>query len=168
MSDAKDVQRLAGDWAVADTTARIPHPYEDGMAEEWISSHEAEFQEGKCVNFAIALKSDGVLIGAIALMDIAKDHKAELGYWIGAPYWNRGFCTEAAESVVRYAFKTLRLKRVTSHHLSRNPASGRVMQKIGMSHEGRRRADMIKWSKLEDIELYGILAGDWVDRPGNT
>jgi len=168
LSDAKDVQRLAGDWAVADTTARIPHPYEDGLAEEWISCHEAEFRKGKCVNFAIALKSEGAFIGAIALMDIAKDHKAELGYWIGKPYWNMGYCTEAAGNVVRYAFETLQLKRVTSHHLSRNPASGRVMQKVGMSHEGTRRAEMLKWGKLEDVELYGILASDWAERPGKT
>lgn len=161
-SDAKDVQRLAGDWAVADTTARIPHPYEDGMAEAWIAAQASEFEEGKGIHWAITRKEDGVLLGAIGLMDIAPGHKAEVGYWIGRPYWNVGFCTEAAKAALRHAFETMNLRRVSAYHLSRNPASGRVMQKIGMRHEGTRRQDWMKWDKLEDIELYGMLREDWL------
>ena len=159
--DAGEVQRLAGDRAVAETTANIPHPYEDGMAEDWISRHEDTFANGRGVTFAVTRKPDGALVGAISLMGLAEGHQAELGYWIGKPYWNRGFCTEAGRAVLRYAFTELALLRVHACHLSRNPASGRVMQKLGMVHEGRRRQHVIKWGQCEDLDLYGILKGEW-------
>ena len=161
LSDAAEVQRLAGARAIADTTLAIPHPYEDGVAETWISTHQENFDGGKGVNFAITRKSDVALIGAIGLMNIAAGHQAELGYWIGEPYWSQGFCTEAAQAVLDYAFQRLDLIRVHAHHLSRNPASGRVMQKIGMTHEGCQRSHVIKWGRPEDIEIYGILKQDW-------
>ncbi len=161
LKDAPEVQRLAGDWAIADTTGVIPHPYEDGMAEEWISTHQDAFDKAQEVNFAITLKPCGTLIGAIGFRDIVKGHQAELGYWIGKPYWNQGYCTEAARAVMQYAFDEYDLIRVHAVFFSRNPASGRVMQKLGMTHEGTRRQHVKKWDKYEDLELYGILRDEW-------
>jgi RimJ/RimL family protein N-acetyltransferase len=160
-SDAAEVMRLAGDRAIADTTLNIPHPYKEGMAEEWISRHQENFDKDQGVSFAITQKQDGLLVGAISLMGMAKNHQAELGYWVGKPYWNEGYCTEAGRAVIRYAFSDLALVRVHSCHLTRNPASGRVMQKIGMRHEGCRRQHVRKWDKTEDLELYGILKQEW-------
>jgi RimJ/RimL family protein N-acetyltransferase len=159
--DAAEVQRLAGDRLIADTTLRIPHPYQDGMAQEWISTHQPNFDQGKGVAFAITRKADGCLVGAIGLTDLVAGHQAELGYWIGHPYWNQGFCTEASGAVLRYAFSELSLIRVHCCHFSRNPASGRVMQKLGMKHEGSRMRHVKKWDKFEDLELYGILKEEW-------
>jgi [ribosomal protein S5]-alanine N-acetyltransferase len=161
MADAADVQRLAGDHAIADTTLNIPYPYEDGMAEQWISKHADTFDKGRGLILAITTKRDGCLIGAISLMAIAQGHQAELGYWVGKPYWNQGYCTEAGHALLRFAFVELQLKRVHCSHLSRNPASGRVMHKLGMAHEGQRRQHVSKWDKLEDLELYGILRHEW-------
>jgi RimJ/RimL family protein N-acetyltransferase len=162
MKDAKDVQRLAGARDVASTTLNIPHPYEDGRAEDWISTHQGVFDEGKGIVFAITSKPDGALVGAISLMGInRRDLKAELGYWIGKPFWNQGFCTEAGRAVLEYGFKILGLNRIFARHLSRNPASGRVMEKLGMIYEGRRRQDTRKWDVFEDVEFYGILKSDW-------
>jgi len=164
VTDAADVQRLAGDRAIADTTQNIPHPYLDGMAEEWISKHEELFEQGKGATFAIALKPQGVLIGAISLMGISKGHQAELGYWIGKPHWNLGFATEAGRAILQFGFDGLELNRIHACHLSRNPASGRVMQNLGMTHEGCRRQHVKKWENYEDLELYGILRSDWQRR----
>jgi RimJ/RimL family protein N-acetyltransferase len=161
VADAPDVQRLAGDRAIADTTLNIPHPYEDGVAEEWIGTHQAIFDAGKGAHFAITLKSDGTLVGAIGLMAMVAGHQAELGYWIGKDHWNQGYCTEAGRAVLACAFSELGLIRVHSCHISRNPASGRVMQKIGMTHEGCRRQHVWKWDETEDLELYGILKEEW-------
>ena len=161
MTDAIEVQRLAGDRAIADTTLNIPHPYAEGMAEDWISKHAEIFAGGKGVTFAITRKSGGALIGAISLMGMVKEHQAELGYWIGKAYWTQGFCTEAAGAVLRYAFTGRGLLRVHARHLSRNPASGRVLRKLFMQHEGCRRQHATKWGKFEDEELYGILKHDW-------
>ena len=160
LEDAADVQRLCGDRGIAETTLSIPHPYEDGMAEEWISGQREVIERGEKMIWAITLKNNGALIGSISLMDIAEGHQAEFGYWIGVPYWNMGYCTEACRALLDYAFNEMDLLRVHARHLSRNPASGRVMQKLGMRHEGTRRRHVCKWDVYEDVELYGILRSD--------
>lgn len=162
LSDAKDVQRLAGDRAIADTTLNIPHPYDDGMAEEWIATHQPKFEAGELSNFAIVLKASGKLIGAIGLKICPRFARAELGYWIGRPYWKNGYCTEACRAVLQYGFSVLKLNRIHASHFSRNPASGRILQKIGMVHEGRVRQHAKKWDKFEDLELYGLLKEKWI------
>lgn len=161
LSDAADIQRLAGDRAIADTTGNIPHPYEDGVAEEWIAKHQDIFDQGKGVHFAIAAKPDGHLVGAISLMSMVTGHQAELGYWIGKPYWNQGFCTEAGRAVLQAGFERFDLARIHSCHFRRNPASGRVMQKLGMKQEGCRRQHVKKLDQFEDLVLYGILKDEW-------
>lgn len=160
-NDAAEVTRLAGDRSVASTTSNIPHPYDEKMACEWIERHQPVFEKDEGVALAITLKADGSLVGAISLMGMVKGHRAELGYWIGKPYWSLGYCTEAAREVLGYAFGVLRLSRVHASHFTRNPASGRVMQKVGMSREGCCRQHIQKWGQLEDLEIYGILEPEW-------
>ena len=161
LSDAERVRELAGQRAIADTTLRVPHPYEPGMAEEWISSHAERFAKGEEAVFGITLRKTGELVGAIGLALSARDLNAELGYWIGVPYWGQGYATEAARAVLRYAFDELRLHRVHACHFARNPASGRVLERIGMRHEGFRPQHVRKWDRFEDIAVYGILASDF-------
>ena len=166
--DAAEVSRFAGDRSVAATTSNIPHPYDEGMACEWIAEHQLMFEKDGGVVFAITLKADGSLVGAVGLSSMAKAHQAELGYWIGKPYWGLGYCTEAAREVLEYAFGVLRLSRVHAGHFARNPASGRVMQKIGMRREGCRRHHIKKWGQLEDLEIYGILDEEWREVANNA
>ena len=131
------------------------------MAEDWISKQQDIFEQEAGVDFAITLKSEDLLVGAISLMGIVKEHQAELGYWIGHPFWNQGICTEAGLKVVQYGFESLELNRIHAAHFSRNVASGRVMQKLGLMHEGRRKQHVKKWDHFEDLELYGLLKEDW-------
>lgn len=161
LTDAATVQSLAGDHAIADTTLSIPHPYEDGMAEQWIAGHESQFESGTLATFAITLRGTGDLVGAIGLTIDRDFDKAELGYWIGKPYWNQGFATEAAGMIVEYGFNQLNLNRISAKHLARNPSSGRVMEKIGMVREGTARQATMKWGRYEDLHLYGLLRQEW-------
>jgi len=85
----------------------------------------------------------------------------ELGYWIGKPFWGRGYATEAAAAVLRFGFETLQLNRIHAAFMEHNPASGRVMEKIGMSHEGTLRQHMKKWDRFYDVIKYGILKSDY-------
>ncbi|MCG3179847.1 MAG: putative ribosomal N-acetyltransferase YdaF [Phycisphaerae bacterium] len=157
MEDGPRVRELAGDQRIAETTLHIPHPYPDGAAEEWIAKHQEAFDAGRMAVFAVTLSETGELIGSIGL-EIRRQHNhAEMGYWIGADYWGRGYCTEAARAVVDYAFDELGLVRVHAHYLARNPASGRVMQKLGMRHEGTLRSHVLKNGRYEDCEVYGLL-----------
>ena len=159
--DAAAVQQLAGDREIADTTENIPHPYEDGMAEAWIATHGEHFRDGSNVVFAVELTASNRLIGACGMRLEQRHRKSELGYWIGKPFWGEGYATEAAAGVVNYGFETLSLNNISARHLSRNPASGRVMQKLGMRHVATLREDTIKWGKFEDIELYCVLRKEW-------
>ncbi|TSC78425.1 MAG: GCN5-related N-acetyltransferase [Parcubacteria group bacterium Gr01-1014_33] len=89
-NDAKDIQRLAGDKDIASATLSVPYPYEDGMAEQWISTHQDDLEKGLRPRFAIAAKQDvPYLIGAIGLHIDPEHQRAELGYWIGKPYWGK-------------------------------------------------------------------------------
>jgi RimJ/RimL family protein N-acetyltransferase len=161
LNDAKTAQTLAGDKQIAATTLTIPHPYEDGMAEYWINTHIVMYNEGKSVIYAITLKETDELVGAISLANIVENHQAELGYWVGVPYWNKGYCTEAGKTLLRYGFVDRGLNRVHARYLSRNPSSGRVLEKLGMVHEGTRKQHILKWGEYEDLEMMGVLKSDW-------
>jgi RimJ/RimL family protein N-acetyltransferase len=165
LEDAPRVQLLAGDREVASTTLRIPHPYTAVLAEEWIATHPKLMAEGKAIPLAIVLAASRELIGAIGL-EIQTDHqRAELGYWVGTPYWGKGYCTEAARVMVRYGFDELGLNRVVAHYLARNPASGRVLEKIGMKREGLLRKHIKKWGTFEDLVAFGVLRDELAATP---
>lgn len=165
--DAPDVQRLAGDRAIADTTLTIPHPYPADAAEAWIERGTASCAAGRAVHFCVTRRSDGAVIGAIGLA-LERDHeRAELGYWVGVPYWNNGYASEAAQAIVEHGFRELGLHRIQAHHMVRNPASGRVLRKVGMTPEGRLRDFLVKWGVHEDVELFAILRSDWEMRRGS-
>ena len=84
-----------------------------------------------------------------------------MGYWIGTPYWGCGFATEATAAVVRYGFEELQLNRVHAAHFALNPASGRVLEKLGMRREGCRRQHVLKWDRYVDLVLYGLLREEY-------
>jgi len=164
LADAPEVKRMAGRKEIADTTLQIPHPYKDGMAEEWIRTHSDAFTEGRQANFAVTDRQKGHLLGAIGLTLDSESRHGDLGYWIGVKHWGNGYCTEAAEAVLYYGFTQLLLHRIFAHHMARNPASGRVMQKIGMQYEGYQREHVKKSGRFEDLVLYGILKPEYLKR----
>jgi len=155
-SDAPAVQRLVSAREVASRTASIPHPYPDGAAAAWIALRPEQHQSGVSTDWAITTAADGV-VGGIGLRFSAPQLHAELGYWIGVPWWGRGFATEAASAVVRHGLRTLGLKRVHAHHMADNPASGAVLRKAGMKWEGRLRSHFQRDGRFHDMELWGVL-----------
>ena len=155
--DAPEVMRLAGDELIATTTLNIPHPYDNAMAESWIATHQEGFDEGRLVNFAITRREDDRLLGAIGLVVAPEHERAELGYWVGREHWSQGYATEAAHAVVRHGFEAMGLNRIVARHMSRNPASGRVLEKIGMRHEGTLPQHVRKNGRFVHLELYGLL-----------
>ena len=157
LSDVSDLVRLAGAREVAATTLRIPHPYCEEDAVGFINTFAVEAEMGTSARFAITLRDDGQLCGGVGL-HIDKDHQhAELGYWIGVPYWGRGYATEAVRTVVRYGFETLKLRRIYASCFAHNQTSTRVLQKIGMQYEGCQRSHISKWGKFYDLDLYGMV-----------
>lgn len=158
LADAPAVQRLAADREIARNTLLIPHPYPEGAAEEWISGHDEKSDNHI---FAIALRAGGEAMGAIGLHVEWPHERAEIGFWLGVPYWGNGYATEAARAVVGYALMDAGLNRVFAYHFTGNPASGRVLLKIGMQREGTMRQHLVKWGERVDVDYYGILREDW-------
>lgn len=163
LDDAPAVQRLAAEREIASNTLLIPHPYPDGAAEEWINGHDDTSDNHI---FALASKGGapkdgGEVMGAIGLHVERFHERAEIGYWLGVPFWGHGYVTEAAKAVVGYAFDDLGVNRVFAFHFARNPASGRVLQKIGMRREGTMRQHLVKWGEHVDVDYYGIVRQDW-------
>jgi len=158
LADATRVQSLAGDSKIAEMTENIPHPYEDGMAENWIETLGPAWQKQQKATFAICVESTSELVGCCGLQLTMKHRRASLGYWIGTEYWNSGYCTEAATAIVRFGFNELALHRIEAQHLTKNPASGAVMRKIGMKHEATMIDYVIKNDRFESMEQYVIFA----------
>ena len=161
--DAPVVRRLAGAREIADTTREIPHPYPAGAAEAWIATHALLHEEDRALTLAVEERG-GRLVGAIGLRLHGQDGNAELGYWIAVEEWGRGYGTEAARAVVDFGFGVLGLHRIWATHFARNPASGRVMEKIGMSQEGTLRGHVRKWGRYEDLVVRAMLRSEWESR----
>jgi RimJ/RimL family protein N-acetyltransferase len=152
-ADIPELVPLIGAREVAATTLRIPHPYDEKHAREFLATVAKEHE----LRLSIRQRSDGRLCGGIGLHPEMSHQHAELGYWIGVPYWGNGYATEAAKAVVRYGFEQIKLNRIFAHHFKHNPASGKVLRKIGMKCEGRLRQHVLKLGAFVDLELYAII-----------
>jgi ribosomal-protein-alanine N-acetyltransferase len=156
-SDIPALIPLIGTHEVAATTLRIPHPYTHDDAVAFLRHCRELDEEGAGLRLAVLLRDGATLCGGVGLVADQKHSHAELGYWLGVPYWGKGYATEAARAVVEYGFKELKLHRIFASHFPSNPASGRVLQKIGMTYEGKMREHVLKWEKFYDIEMYGMV-----------
>jgi RimJ/RimL family protein N-acetyltransferase len=119
--------------AIARNTTRMPWPYSLEAAEAWLS-HDQDSHAPTCLIFARTAGAPR-LIGGVALHQDAFGH--ELGYWIARSYWGLGFATEAASALLRTARASLRIDRIHAGHFADNPASGRVLRKLGFRPTGR-------------------------------
>jgi RimJ/RimL family protein N-acetyltransferase len=165
LSDVPSVQRLAGSREIADTTLLIPHPYSEEHARAFIIAQQEAGIQGKGFVYAVELKELRQLIGSIGFKDVEVEHaQAEMGFWIGVEYWRHGYATEAARALVRHGFENLGLNRICAHHMVRNPASGRVLEKTGMHREGVLRQRIRKWGVFEDVVALAILRQEWLQQ----
>jgi len=158
--DVDELVPLIGTREVAATTLRIAHPY----TKEHALGFLALTREPDKLWLAVTLRSDGRQIGGAGLRLDPEHQHAELGYWLGAPYWGQGYATEAARELVRYGFEDLNLHRIFASHFHHNPTSGRILRKLGMRHEGCQRQHLRKWDEFVDSELYGLLRHEWESR----
>ncbi|HTR51628.1 MAG TPA: GNAT family protein [Kofleriaceae bacterium] len=165
LDDAEAVAARAGDRRVARYLIAVPTPYPIALARRWIAGRIAWWAQGRGVTLAIARRAaPHELLGSASLRRYVRDRRAELGYWLGAADWGKGYATEAADAMLELGFAELRLERIYAHVLAGNAASCRVLDKLGMSAEGIRRNHVRKGRRLHDVHLYGMLRGEWRDR----
>ena len=152
--DLANIVALAGDRRVAHNTARIPHPYSVADAEGFVAS--ANQKRGEAV-FTIEL--DGALIGMCGV-DLRQDG-AELGYWLGVPFWGHGYATEAARAVIDYAFAELGHDALQSGARVSNPASRRVLEKCGFQWTGVQLSRIRAINSAAPIDRFRLDRGLW-------
>lgn len=150
------VQRLASDPDVVATT-NLPEPYPDDGAEQWIDYVRPRHEAGDELAFAI-LKDDDTLVGVVGLVDVT-DEEAELGIWIGKPFWGDGYATAAAREAVRLAFDEVGVDRVFARPLQRNDASRRVLEKLGFDEGSVETHENPKWTDDDPVVRY-VLSTD--------
>jgi ribosomal-protein-alanine N-acetyltransferase len=130
-ADLPKVAALMADYAVAKNLSTAPHPYTLADAQAFFARHSESRASGGGHVFALIRKSDGAFIGKNGLH--AKDGVVEMGYWLGKPYWGRGFGTEAARRVLAFGFDELKLERIVAGWFEDNTASGRILAKLGFA-----------------------------------
>lgn len=148
-ADIPRIAELAGDWAIASMTARIPYPYTLADARQWIDGLDPNEQ-------VWAIDHQGSLVGVTGHAATPDGTSTEIGYWIGRPYWGQGFATEAARMLVSHCFRHGRFAEVTCAHFADNQASARVIEKLGFTVVGdgrawcearRREVDIVRYSR---------------------
>jgi RimJ/RimL family protein N-acetyltransferase len=157
--DAPRVAELCAAREVAEMTSLVPHPYTEAMAREWIAAQDDDATEH---TYAVLRRTDEVLVGAFGLRPHPRSADM-IGYWIGVPYWGRGYATAALATGLALAFTRLELELVQATHLVRNPASGRVMEKCGM-HEVDRQMRSHRGGPPEPVLVRALAREPWQAR----
>ncbi len=127
-ADAERAFEILSDWEVARMLSMASFPPDLHEIQQWFADHEREWRDGGAYRFAIEL--DASLIGVIDL-DSVTATEASLGYWLARSSWGRGYAYEAARAVTQFALEDLGLSRIKAGHAEDNPASGRILRKLG-------------------------------------
>lgn len=161
LSDVDKFYELASN---SELTKTIPWDYHKSKEEtlSLVTSMQERYRMGKCYTWAIADISTNDFMGLISVVGVnTKNMQGVIGYWIGVPYWNKGYMTEAVKMVLEFCITILKLNRVRAEHYVINPASGRVMEKAGMKYEGLFRQSCFAKGIYQDCKIYAILRSDF-------
>ena len=133
---------------------RFPFPYTAADATAWIAHASGQMP---IVNFAIVVDGEAVGGTGIELGADVFHRSAEIGYWLGEPFWGRGIATEVLRALTDYAWATFDIIRLEAGVFSWNPASARVLEKAGYTLEGCLRQGVVKQGRVGDRLIYGLL-----------
>lgn len=159
--DVDALAMVAGERTVADTTISVPHPFGTTDAARLVERAGAEARSGSGYRLAVTGNETRELVGYIGLHDVDREHlQAEISFWIGDAWTGQGLVTEAARCIIAFAFDDLGLNRLAAFHMARNPASGRVLAKLGFKREGLLRQRVRKWDVFEDVVALALLRSD--------
>ena len=156
LGDAKIVATLANDRRIAENTARIPHPCRRADVEDFIA---AANQAGGEIAYLITLR-DGSIIGVCGVSQ-PKEQAPEIGYWLGAKFWGKGYATEAARAVIDHAFTDLEFEALQSAARVTNPASRRVLEKCGFQWTGAGLLRIRALHSSAPIDRFRLDRGLW-------
>lgn len=166
LTTANDFSLQANDPKVQATDINFSLPFTPAHAQEAIRRYINEWNLKQCYYFAIYLNETSSFIGGISLRVHTEHNLADMGYWIGSAFWGKGYTTLAAREITKLAFIEFGVDKLYAQHMSHNPASGRIMQKIGMTQEGILRNHWLKEGQRYDLVMYGLLREDFLSQYG--
>ncbi len=158
--DARQIAERIGDRDVAWNLGRAPYPYQISDAEAWLERVPKGWAEDTAYVLLLTRPEEGVM-GCIGL-DLKPMDVWEIGYWLAKPWWGQGYITEAAQAVMAWAENTMSIHRFASGHFTDNPASGRVLEKLGFKAVGEvdlfgrargKKSPAIRYAKGADPDL---------------
>ena len=155
--DAPAIAEQLNDKEVCKSTHSLSYPFGIENIKGWIARQQEGFEKDSSYVFAVTDRMTGEMYGFICLIHEKRDKRGELGYAYGKRHWGKGIATEATKAVIDFAFSVKGMHKVYARHFASNPASGRVMQKSGMTYEGTQISHDFKTDHFEDVVSYGIL-----------
>lgn len=161
--DVSNIQYHINTEAVCNNLSYTPHPYTMEMAENWMRNVNAGMANGNCRYWSMCDRSNEQFIGSMGLSLYRDQEGAEMHYWLGEPFWNNGYCTEAAKRVIIYVFEDLKLHRLQITHRENNIGSRRVIEKCGFVREGCMRDYLKRFGKFENVISYSMLNGEFFE-----
>jgi len=156
LTDKKRLVELGNNSNISDNlTDGFPHPYTDEAAIKFINE---SLENDPIRRFAI--EENGIYVGNIGLHPSEDIYRfnAEIGYFIGEPYWNRGIATKAIKIISRYGFETMNLKRIYAGVFDYNPSSSHVLEKCGFEYEGLFKKALFKNGEFHDELRYALVS----------
>lgn len=159
MADANAIAHLANNINVAAMVSRMPHPYTFKDAENFVA-RVASGAMGKCV-YAITLADTKQFIGACSLESHETGRGLELGYWVGEPHWNRGFATEAAQTLIDFGFRHFDVDFIDARARVMNISSRRVIQKCGFQFQGTGMSGSLALGGMVAVEWFRLDRKTW-------
>lgn len=159
--DIPQIVNYASNRNISEYTLNLPYPCSEKDAVYWVNLSNQGLKNGTNYIFAIRLKVSDEVIGGIGLTVEKKFFCAEIGHWIAEPFWNNGYTTEATKSVIDFGFDNLDLNKITSSHLDKNPASGKVMFKYGMIKESVLKEHVCKNNFFHTLVLYELTKSEY-------
>ena len=157
--DIKSLAKHANNKKIWDNLRdEFPYPYTELAAKQWI---DIANENVPLTNFAIVFK--GTAIGGIGIIKKADVFRknAEIGYWLGEKYWNRGIATKVLKAMLDYTFKNFSIHRIYAHVFETNTASKAVLKKCGFKSEACLKQTVIKNNEVLDCYIYSILKADY-------
>ena len=157
VADTEDViLQMNSTSEISENTLTLPFPYHKQHADYWFQMAEFSFKKKEAFIFGIREKENLKLIGAVGLHLDVTNNKAEVGYWLGKSFWNKGYVSEALQKIVEFGFEELHLNKIYASHFPHNPASGKVLQKNGFEFEGILKQEVLKNGQFLDLHRYAI------------
>ena len=157
--DIDALAHLANNADIANMVARMPHPYTVADAADFVRRTRAG-AIGKCV-YAITKADNGAFLGCCGIEPHEDGRTVELGYWLGEPYWNAGYATEAAHALIDMVFRTRDIEQIDARCRVMNIPSRRVIQKCGFQFQATGMVGSLSLGGMGPVEWYRLDRKTW-------